>query len=466
MAKLNVLNYPSLDSPVLFHQGRIISLGEILYAVEFLDEKLPQHQYLLNLYEDRYYFLLGFFLGLKRQSISLFPSTVTTHVLEQLNQTYNDILLLSEQSQKQEGFQHFDLIQLLNSEAFQLKAYSHVETETILPPVEANREVAIIFTSGSTGQPKPYHKVWSDLVQVAELLAQEFLYEAGHKTSSAILATVPAQHMYGLESSIIMALQNGLTIHAEKPFFPQDITHCLEDLQSVPEVQTITIVTTPLHLKACLKTDVRLTGVQQFISATAPLEQSLAQSCENLYGAPVREIFGCTEVGSMACRRTIETEQWTVLNDISLYTDKEDSNDVIIHTSRSIQKFPFSDIIELIDNQHFVLKGRKEDLINLAGKRTSLSYLNHHIQSFDALSDACFYQDDQRSEARLVAFIVPADNVNKTSEELVKELRAFLKTKIEAIFLPKKIFIVDSLPRNATGKLPLVALKKLFEQQD
>jgi acyl-coenzyme A synthetase/AMP-(fatty) acid ligase len=180
----------------------------------------------------------------------------------------------------------------------------------------------------------------------------------------------------------------------------------------------------------------------------------------------------------MAWRRTIASEQWTVMDDIRLTAMSNgsdghpaDEQNVRLDTCRSIKQFLFNDVIELVDGQHFILKGRKEDLINLAGKRTSLAYLNHHLQSCNALLDGCFYQDDSYPEGRLVAFVVltPSQRERVSHSEMagkqtILAIRAHLKNKIEPVFLPKKIYFVNALPRNATGKLPLSELEKLLQQ--
>ncbi len=492
---LPVFKDSSLDSPIVFFQGRVICLAELLQTVDYLADKIPAHQHLLNLYEERYYFLLGFLLALKQQSISLFPSTITPHVLTQLRKNYAELIVLSEIDSEHEqssgSNQTIDLKELLDKRNLSSeKKLSEQELWSIIPDIEAQRNTVIIFTSGSTGQPKPYIKQWYDLTSAAEHLSHDLFsdscnhIENNNNTISALLATIPSQHMYGLETSIMLTLQKGFLLHSHKPFFPQDITQCLEALAQYAHKKNKTIevnlITTPLHLKACIKTDVALPGIKQFISATAPLQSELAQLCEQRYTARVMEIFGCTEVGSMAYRQTIKTEQWTVLEDISLKALNE--HDIQINTTRSIQTFLFNDIIELLDEQNFILKGRKEDLVNLAGKRTSLSYLNHHLQTCEELRDACFYQiscfkevKDQsnnfigRKEDQLVAFVVlnnPNDMIHINKQQMTKKIRIWLLQSIENIFLPKKIYFVDSLPRNATGKLPQAELKKLLQQQD
>lgn len=517
MSSHPVCKYQSLNSPVVFHQGRLISLGELLQTVEYLYKKIPAHLHLLNLYENRYYFLLGFLLGLKQQSSSLFPSTVTPHVLAQLSNHYDDLLILSahnsninldltmalklEQDLSDKQFQTCDLQELLNHTDFINTSIANHQDDkewdsnlwSFIPEIELNKKIAIIFTSGSTGQPKPYVKEWGDLLIASRYLTQSLFTDSETQpmlttnSVSALLATVPAQHMYGLEASIIVALQNGFLIHASKPFFPQDIKQCLEELtQAIHQDNQsidITVITTPLHLKACIKTDISLPALRQFISATAPLQSELAQSCESRYSTRVMEIFGCTEVGSTAYRRTIKTDEWTVLKDISLEAidskneielDEHEMihHNVLISTERSIKHFLFNDIIELLDKTHFILKGRKDDLINIAGKRTSLAYLNHHIQSYEEFSDACFAQDDKLNkhhdviEKRLVAFVVLKTQNEIDNKILITEMRTYLKQRIDSIFLPKKIYFIDKLPRNATGKLPQSELKKLISQQE
>ena len=483
-----LFNYPSLDSPVIYHNRRLITLRQLLKLVEYLSKKIRPHQHILNLYEDRFYFLTCFLLGIKQDSISLFPSTINPHIVSQLKKNYADIIIFCE---------HEQIISQYKSDSFDLRAwietfFSDAENQQIrfsdFSDIDPKRQLAIIFTSGSTGQPKAYKKQWADLAVVGRFLAEQFLsgIAADKETVHAVLATVPPQHMYGLESSIIFALQNGMLIYSERPFFPQDIAHCLENLQSIADKNKLSlktsIITTPLHLKACIKTEVPLTGIQGFISATASLDKELAQCCEDRYSVPVLEIYGCTEVGTIAWRKNTESAQWTVFDDITLKqqlsTDSSDEAEVQLNTSRSIQQFILNDHIELLDQQHFLLKGRKEDLINLAGKRTSLAYLNHHLQSCDALSDGCYYLNEKQQEnttiSRLIVFavLIQKDTTKnlqlisqRQSEQQISQLiRNHLKAKIDPVFLPRKIYFVDSLPRNATGKLPLSQIKELLLQ--
>ena len=66
------------------------------------------------------------------------------------------------------------------------------------------------------------------------------------------------------------------------------------------------------------------------------------------------------------------------------------------------------DVIELRDAETFLLHGRVADLVNIAGKRTSLANLNYHLNSIEGVRDGVFVVPDDRGEAviRLTAFVV------------------------------------------------------------
>ena len=122
---------------------------------------------------------------------------------------------------------------------------------------------------------------------------------------------------------------------------------------------------------------------------------------------------------------------------------------------------PLGDLIELAGDGRFTLVGRHADLVNIAGKRTSLAYLNHQITAIAGVADAAFFLPDETGPdgiTRLAAFVV-APAMDR------RQLLAALRQRIDAIFLPRPLVFVDALPRNSTGKLPRSALQALFEER-
>jgi acyl-coenzyme A synthetase/AMP-(fatty) acid ligase len=113
-------------------------------------------------------------------------------------------------------------------------------------------------------------------------------------------------------------------------------------------------------------------------------------------------------------------------------------------------------VIELRDRNTFLLHGRTADLVNIAGKRTSLAHLNFHLNSIDGVRDGAFVmpEEDDGTVTRLMAFVVAP---GLTADMIL----AALRERVDPAFLPRPLCLVESLPRNETGKLPRGAVDEL-----
>jgi acyl-coenzyme A synthetase/AMP-(fatty) acid ligase len=118
---------------------------------------------------------------------------------------------------------------------------------------------------------------------------------------------------------------------------------------------------------------------------------------------------------------------------------------------------PLADLIEPVDATRFRLLGRANDLINVAGKRSSLAHLNFHLNTIDGVHDGVFWlpaAEPEQGVARLVAFVV-APGVSR------ERILAALRDRVDPAFLPRRIVWLDVLPRDPTGKLPSARLAAL-----
>jgi len=152
----------------------------------------------------------------------------------------------------------------------------------------------------------------------------------------------------------------------------------------------------------------------------------------------------------VATRRTVQGQLWHCLRDVRLRRDGDDVKAAGGHVEKEV---PFTDVVDMNGHDKFVLHGRNADLVNIAGKRTSLAYLNHQLNSIEGVRDGVFFMPDESGEGviRLTAFVV-APGISRDV------LFGALRTRIDAVFLPRPLYFVDALPRNATGKLPHEAL--------
>jgi acyl-coenzyme A synthetase/AMP-(fatty) acid ligase len=317
------------------------------------------------------------------------------------------------------------------------------------PQIEATRPIAYVFTSGSTGAPVPYRKTWGPLIG-SVLEANRRLGLTGSRAWS-IVATVPPQHQYGLEVSVLMALAGGHALCGERPFYPADIASALIAL---PRPRAL--ISTPVHLRALVGADLALPAIDLIVSATAPLAQPLACEVERRFHTRVMEIYGSTETGQMAARRPAHGAEWRLWPGIRLSRRGEETWAEGGHIEQPTR---LCDVLELTGAGRFLLHGRQSDLVNIAGKRSSLAYLNHQLNSIPGVLDGAFFHFEEARATHTHVSRVAACVVAPTLEPdgLLRELRE----RIDAAFLPRPLLFVQRLPRNGTGKLTHHALQSL-----
>lgn len=424
-----------------------VRVGEFLADAAAFAEALPPTGDLINLCEDRYRFAVGFAAGLLRERVSLQPSSLAPQSLLQLAQDFAGAVCLVDGPQMAQTARAANLPSL----TVPARAGLGRAPQTDMPLIEDDRLAAVLFTSGSTGRPQPHLKHWGRLVRNGRAEAAALgLDRAPH----VLVGTVPIQHSYGFESTFLLALHGGCSFWSGKPFYPQDIN---DALSAVPAPRLL--VTTPFHLANWLAAATPGALPQRLLSATAPLAEGLAQQAESACGAELHEIYGSTESSALASRRTVAGAAWTLLPGAQL----DFAGDVAsAHGGHVEGTVPLADLIEPLPDGRFVLHGRHADLINVAGKRSSLAYLNRQLAGLEGVIDAAFYLPDETGQAhdaaaitRLVAFAVAP---GREAADLLAELRE----RVDAIFLPRPLVLLAALPRNATGKLTREALATLY----
>jgi acyl-coenzyme A synthetase/AMP-(fatty) acid ligase len=439
MASAPLVRVFGAGSPFAFRKGCRLSVERFLWDVSRLAASLPDRRYLLNLCADRYHFAVGFAAALLRWQVSLLPPNETPDLIERLISQYPGVYCLSDRMTPHPLLETVLFPELDDPGMAALP----------IPDVPETQLAAIVFTSGSTGEPVPYRKTWGSLVRVA--LAEIEILHLRSRSGMALVGTVPPQHVFGLEATVLMVMQGGFALHARRPFYPADVR---AELASLPRPRGL--VTTPVHLRVLLAEPDDLPPADFLLCATAPLSPQLAAQAEARFGAPLYEIYGCTESGGIASRRTTETGEWRAMRDVALRTDGRGTWVKGGHVESEIL---LADVIELRGRAKFLLHGRTADLVNIAGKRTSLAHLNYHLNSIEGVRDGAFVVPEQEGEAvtRLAAYVVAP---GLSSEALMNALRQ----RIDAAFLPRPLHFVEALPRNETGKLPRQALDE-FETE-
>ncbi len=444
---LPLITHGDLGLPLAYQSGKVISAAQYLTDVQACATGLPTADQVLLACQDRYAFSVGFGAALLRGQSCLLPSTHTEELIASLAARHRGLYCLTDDPACSIGLPQTQIARWLGHGGW-------TEDLQAVPSFAHEQVAALVYTSGSTGQPLAHAKTWGKLVANVQSEGARLGIVPG--SGFTIVGTVPPQHMYGFESTVLIALQNSAAFDAGKPFYPADI-ECA--MAGVPRPRAL--VTTPFHLRAFV-TEVALPSpIDLLVSATAPLADSLAAEAEQKTAARLLEIYGSTETGQLATRRTTETAEWTTFDGIALHQHGSVTFAEGVQIEGTV---PINDVLELSSERVFKLHGRTADMVNVAGKSTTLDYLNHQLLSIAGVRDGAFLVQSAETEglgstSRLAAVVVAPDH---TLESLQTELRR----KIAPAFLPRPLKLVAALPRNGTSKLPREALLALIQSVD
>lgn len=425
-----------------------VSLSRFLAQVRALAARLPQGSHAINLCEDRHRFMLAFCAAALRGQATLLPPSRAPAEIAREAARHADSYCLGDLDYDQPPPRYWQLPARLDDG----DGDGAGDTVRIDPDALA----AIGFTSGSTGEPGAHPKSWASFQAstAQNLRALRGLWAAD--ACAHLVATVPPQHMYGLEMTVLLPLLGEVAVHAGRPFFPQDI---LQALREVPAPRVL--VTTPVHLRALVDacaTETELPALAAIVSATAPMPPALAAAAESRFDCELREFFGSTETCVIAQRRSARDEAWQPFPGVRVQPQPDGC---LVHAPQLPAPVALADLVDVAHDGNFVLRGRNADLLEIAGKRASLGDLTRKLLAIPGVVDGAVFQadGDGAGSVRRIAALVVAPGLDETA--ILEALRG----SVDPVFLPRPLRCVASLPRNATGKLPQSALRALLATQ-
>ena len=240
-----------------------------------------------------------------------------------------------------------------------------------------------------------------------------------------------------------LPLVHGTPVLDRRPLLPADVRAAFEDAHRGVWIAT------PMHLRSLARSGEAMPSCSFAIVSTMPLGHALARQSEHLLQAPVLEIYGSTETGALALRRTARETRWLPLDGVQL--ERADGATV----GRGMH---FASPIKLLDelvverNGSFTLLGRQADLIKIAGRRASLAGLNLLLQDLPGLEDGVFYLPATGNPTERLCLIYAGAPLDRAAT------RRWLRMRLDPVFLPRDFIRLDRLPRSENGKLRRDAL--------
>lgn len=341
-------------------------------------------------------------------------------------------------------------------------------------------ETAVVkLTSGSTGLPRGIATPSEALVADDAALAAAM----GLRPDERILATIPMSHSYGLSSVAMPALMRGsvLVVPEEGAVFDPFTTARRTGATFFP--------TTPAYLDAMLRVaeaPARPATLRLVTTAGAPLSPETARRFREAFGLAVHVFYGSSETGGICYDReggagergTVGTPVDGVRITLEPAPGDETAGDtargegVVTVRSPAVAagyipaadprlgegRFQTGDVATWTADGELMLRGRRDDLINIKGKKVNPREVEGVIGQLAGVDEVAVVGVPLPETSGAVLRAVVACRPGSLSAE---QVLSWCRPRLSAHKVPRSVLLVPQMPRTARGKLDRRALLAL-----
>jgi|GEM_PF-6322608 AMP-dependent synthetase/ligase len=316
---------------------------------------------------------------------------------------------------------------------------------------------AIICTSGSTDLPKLVYKQNKIIEEHAKLLQK--LYEL--TTEDTVLIIVPCQHAYGLEH-FMAAFKSGANIIVQNEFNIGEI------LELILNEAISVIVGSPyqyVFIDRAIHNVLEIDNLRMLLSAGMAMEEKISLSLEKKCNTKVIQVYGSSEISAAMTNKDsgIHDSIGQPLDGIETILKKnidENNYELLIKSPFVAEKVVdgenitfynkdtwicTGDFASLDKNGNIFIQGRKDNIINLAGKKVNPEEVERVLMEFGGIQECYVYERD----GEIVADLVSERGVKFNNTDIVNHC----KKHIQNYKIPTKFFMVKSIGKTATGKI-------------
>ncbi|MEJ3595838.1 AMP-binding protein [Pseudomonas bubulae] len=314
-----------------------------------------------------------------------------------------------------------------------------------------------LCTSGSSGEPKRIDKSLRQMANEVQALEQLWGADLG---DACIIASVAAQHIYGLLFRVLWPLCAGRSFVRKQLAFPEDMQRASR------EHAAFAWIASPALLKRMADNLdwPALSSVRRVFSSGGALPEEAARTLFERLGQWPTEILGSSETGGIAWRQG--QHLWQPFADVQL---SQSSDGALIIASSYLPKGHVehtADAARIEADGRFELLGRLDRIVKLEEKRISLPMLEQALVSHDWVAEARLgVVHDQRASLGAL-LVLSASGLFALREQgrraLTHTLRQHLSQHCEAVALPRRWRLLRQLPLNSQGKLPQARVDALL----
>jgi acyl-coenzyme A synthetase/AMP-(fatty) acid ligase/uncharacterized membrane protein len=326
------------------------------------------------------------------------------------------------------------------------------------PAINPDETSIIMYTSGSTGKPKEVRQRLTEFENdnrfVLSKWGEEFL-------KRKLCSTVSQHHIYGLLFSILLPFTAGIPFRRTRIEFP-------EELEKFSDTEYM-IITVPAFLKRAVEIE-KMSGLclgsPWIFTSGGVLTRETAQKTNEVFGFWPVEVYGSTETSGIAWRQSVNGPEWIPFDNAQL--SKNPDGCLVIRSPyiKDPAGFETADMVEMLDDGRFLLKGRIDSVVKIEEKRISTSEIENRILQSGLAADVCVISLENKRQYLAAAVVLNQKGKEQFSglekHEISKFWREYLLSYLENILIPKKWRYLEALPSDAQGKKKKEDIELLF----
>ena len=345
-------------------------------------------------------------------------------------------------------------------------------------------EALVLHTSGTTSRPKivPLSNlnIFTSAVNISKSLKLT--------TDDHCLNIMPLFHIHGLIAVLSASAKVGASVCASNGFNALKFLD-LAETQNITWYSGVPTMHQAILLRAQKNSDKAKKLNLRFIrSSSASLPPAIFEQLNDIFQTPVIEAYGMTEATHQMASNPLPPAiqkpglvgmpagpEICIMNDKNEKLLQGEIGEICIkgdNVTNGYENNPEANKQSFINNWfrtgdegffdedgYLKISGRLKEIINKGGEKISPLEVDNILMDFPPIDQAlCFgYKDKMLGEDIAVAIKLKE---NKSCTE--DDIKFYANTKLAKFKIPKKIFIVEDIPKGATGKLQRIGLAKKF----
>jgi len=344
------------------------------------------------------------------------------------------------------------------------------EPDKAPPPFTRDRGTpkVVIHTSGTTGTPKGAQRDASaaGLGALANLVSV-----VPYRRDDVVFCPAPLFHSFGL-ATFTFATGLGATMVMPQKFDPEDSLRQIEEYRATAASFVPVMIQRILRLDDDVKNRYDLSSLRIVMASGSAMSPELRRAAMELFGDVLYDLYGSTEVGwvTIATPEDMKKHEKTVGKpvqgiEVAIFSKDGDrlptneTGELFVKSNILFEGYTsgeskderegymsIGDLGRLDDDGYLFIEGRADDMVVVGGENVYPIEVEEVIESIAGVDEAAVLgvSDEEYGEV-LAAFVV-----GSVSED---EVVSRCKDELASYKVPKRVEVLDELPRTSTGKV-------------